>query len=105
MYRKRRLWAPSYLSMAFFLVCEVTRGAKASTPTYTLNFTSTAVTIVDLVVHYENCIVRLLENEAHDDRNANQKLPSSITEYKAIEEHAAKVFTPANFYILQDDLK
>lgn len=25
------------------------------------------MTIVDLVVHYENCIVRLRENEGHDD--------------------------------------
>ena len=62
------------------------------------------MTIVDLVVHYENCIDRLRENEAEDDRTANQSLPPSITTYKAIEDHAAIVFTPANFYILQKDL-
>ena len=64
-----------------------------------------AMTIVDLVVHYENCIVRQRENEAHDDCVSNQTLPPSVTEYKDIEKPAAKVFTHANFYILQQDLK
>ena len=62
------------------------------------------MTIVDLVVHYENCIVRLRENEAHDDCVSNQSLPPSVTEYKDIEKHAAEVFTHSNFYILQQDL-
>ncbi|KAE8772349.1 putative disease resistance protein RGA4 [Hordeum vulgare] len=55
-------------------------------------------------LHYENCIVCLHENKAHDDYEANQKVPPVVNEYKAIKEHAAKVFTPPNFYILQDDL-
>lgn len=61
--------------------------------------------IVDLVVHYENCIVRLHENEAYDDCRSNQSVPPAVTEYKDIEKHAASVFTIDNFYILQEDLK
>lgn len=41
----------------------------------------------------------------HDDCEANQKVPPAVTEYKDIEEHAAKVFIPANFCIQQNDLK
>ena len=64
-----------------------------------------SMTIVDLIVNYENCIVRLHENEAHDDCVSNQSLPPAVTEYKDIEKHAAKVCTHAYFYILQQDLK
>lgn len=54
------------------------------------------MTIVDMIVHYENCTVRLRENEAYDDCTATQTLPVAVTECKT---------TQANFYILQQDLK
>ncbi|XP_020149875.2 protein FAR-RED ELONGATED HYPOCOTYL 3-like [Aegilops tauschii subsp. strangulata] len=103
MYRKRRLWAASYLSDGFFLGMRSNQRSESLNSCLHLHL-DYGMTIVDLVVHYENCIVRLRENEAYDDCEAFQKEPPSVTEYKALEEHAAKVFTPANFYILQDDL-
>ncbi|XP_044344058.1 protein FAR1-RELATED SEQUENCE 5-like [Triticum aestivum] len=104
MYRKRRLWAASYLSDGFFLGMRSNQRSESLNSSLHLHL-DYGMTIVDLVVHYENCIVRLRENEANDDCEANQKVPPAVTEYKDIEEHAAKVFTPANFYILQNDLK
>ena len=104
MYRKRRLWAASYLSNGFFLGMRSNQRSESLNSSLHLHL-DYGMTIVDLVVHYENCIVRLRENEANDDCEANQKVPPAVTEYKDIEEHAAKVFTPANFYILQNDLK
>ena len=103
MYRKKRLWAASYLSDGFFLGMRSNQRSESLNSCLHLHL-DYGMTIVDLVVHYENCIVRLRENEAYDDCEAFQKEPPSVTEYKALEEHAAKVFTPANFYILQDDL-
>nr|XP_020155217.2 protein FAR1-RELATED SEQUENCE 5-like [Aegilops tauschii subsp. strangulata] len=103
MYRKRRLWAASYLSDGFFLGMRSNQRSESLNSCLHLHL-DYGMTIVDLVVHYENCIVRLRENEAYDDCEAFQKEPPSVTKYKALEEHAAKVFTPANFYILQDDL-
>ena len=103
MYKKKRLWAASYLSDGFFLGMRSNQRSESLNSCLHLHL-DYGMTIVDLVVHYENCIVRLRENEAYDDCEAFQKEPPSVTEYKALEEHAAKVFTPANFYILQDDL-
>lgn len=64
------------------------------------------MTIVDMIVHYENCIVRLRENEAYDDCTATQTDPvPDLTEGTHIEKAAAREFTAANFYILQQDMK
>uniref|UniRef100_A0A8I6XCC8 Protein FAR1-RELATED SEQUENCE n=1 Tax=Hordeum vulgare subsp. vulgare TaxID=112509 RepID=A0A8I6XCC8_HORVV len=104
MYRKRRLWVASYLSDGFFIGMRSNQRNESMNSSLHLHL-GYGTTIVDLVVHYENCIVHLRENEAHDDCEANQNVPPVIIIYKAIEEHAAKVFTHANFYILQDDLK
>ena len=104
MYRKRSLWAASYLSDGFFLGMRSNQRSESLNSCLHLHLDG-GMTIVDLVVHYENCIVRLRENEAHDDCVSNQSLPPSVTEYKDIEKHAAKVFTHSNFYILQQDLK
>ena len=103
MYKKKTLWAASYLSAGFFLGMRSNQRSESLNSSLHLHL-DYGMTIVDLVVHYENCIDRLRENEAKDDCIANQSLPLSITAYKAIEDHAALVFTPANFYILQKDL-
>ncbi|XP_073362412.1 protein FAR1-RELATED SEQUENCE 5-like [Aegilops tauschii subsp. strangulata] len=63
------------------------------------------MTIIDMIVHYENCIVRLRENEAYDDYTASQTVPVTVTECQTIESYAAKAFTHANFYMLQQDMK
>jgi hypothetical protein len=63
------------------------------------------MTLVDLILHYENAIVRLRENEAEDDCTCSQILPVAVTDCKEIEIDASHAFTPANFYILQQDLK
>ena len=63
------------------------------------------MTIVDMIVHYKNCIVRLRENEAHDDYTNSQTVPVPVLdECKDIEKSAAREFTAANFYILQEDM-
>ncbi|XP_020175538.3 protein FAR1-RELATED SEQUENCE 5-like [Aegilops tauschii subsp. strangulata] len=90
MYRKRRLWVASYLSDGFFLGMRSNQRSESLNSCLHLHL-DYGMTIVDLVVHYENCIVRLRENEAYDDCEAFQKEPPSVTEYKALEEHAAKL--------------
>ena len=64
------------------------------------------MTIVDMVVHYENCIVRLRENESHDDCMSTQTFPVPVLdEFKCIEKAAARDFTAVNFYLLQKEMK
>lgn len=58
------------------------------------------MTIVDMIVHYENYIGRLRENGAYDDCTATQTGPVLVTKCTHIEKVAAREFTAANFYIL-----
>ncbi|XP_010239136.1 protein FAR1-RELATED SEQUENCE 5-like [Brachypodium distachyon] len=104
MYRKKRLWAASYLSGGVFL------GMKSNQRSESLNtclhlHLDFGMTLVDLIVHYENVIVRIREAEASDDCSCSQTLAVAVTNCKAIEVAASRVFTPANFYMVQKDLK
>jgi hypothetical protein len=56
-------------------------------------------------MNYENAIVRIHESEVEDDCISSQSLPVAVTKFKEIEVSLAHAFTPANFYILQQDLK
>jgi hypothetical protein len=56
-------------------------------------------------MHYENAIVRIRKSEVEDDCISSQSLPMAVTKFKEIEVSLARAFTPANFYILQQDLK
>nr|XP_040249178.1 protein FAR1-RELATED SEQUENCE 5-like [Aegilops tauschii subsp. strangulata] len=89
MYRKRRMWAASYLSDGFFHGMRSNQRSESPNSSLHLHL-NYGMTIVDLVVHYENYVVHFCGNEANDDCEANQKVPPVVTEYKDIEEHAAK---------------
>ena len=60
------------------------------------------MSLLGLVEHYENCVSRLRETEAGLDCGASQSVPVLLTCHKEIEEACSKVFTAANFYILQE---
>jgi zinc finger SWIM domain-containing protein 3 len=103
MYKKRRLWAAAYLSEGFWL------GMKSNQRSESLNsclhlHLDYGMTLVDLILHYENAIVRIRETEAKDDCISSQTSPVPVTNLRRIERAAAKVFTPANFYILQQEI-
>jgi hypothetical protein len=59
---------------------------------------------VDLILHYENAIVRLRENEAWDDCTTSHSLYVLVTNSKEIEIAVVKAFSPSNFYILQEEI-
>jgi hypothetical protein len=63
------------------------------------------MTVVDMILHYENAVVRIRENEARDDCIASQTVLMPVTSSRELEVAAGRVFTPANFYRLQEDLK
>ena len=104
MYSKKHLWAAAYLSDGYFL------GMKSNQRSESLNsclhlHLNFGMTLVDLVLHYENCSVRLRETEARENTIDSQTLPVAITNSKDIEKACALVFTQVNFYILQGELK
>lgn len=104
MYKKKRLWDTSYLFAGYFLGMRSNQRSESLNSCLHLHL-DFGMTIVDLVVHYENCIVRLRENEARDDCTVSQSVPVPITDCKEIEVAASHASTPANFYILQEELK
>ena len=63
------------------------------------------MTLVDMILHYENTVVCIRENKAPDDCTASESLPVPVTSSRELEIAASHVFTPANFYMLQDDLR
>lgn len=95
---------PHICLMAFFLGMRSNQRSESLNSCLHLHL-GFGMTIVDLVVHYENCIVRLRENEVRDDCTASQSVPVVVTDYREIEEAASCVFTPTNFYILQEEQK
>nr|XP_051197281.1 protein FAR1-RELATED SEQUENCE 5-like [Lolium perenne] len=104
MYARKKLWSAAYLANGYFL------GMKSNQRSESLNSTlhthlDFGLTIVDMVVHYENNSSRVREEEARHDAIDSQTLPVAATVYKDIETSAARKFTAANFYLVQEELK
>ncbi|KAK1611481.1 hypothetical protein QYE76_035154 [Lolium multiflorum] len=104
MYARKKLWSAAYLANGYFL------GMKSNQRSESLNSTlhthlDFGLTIVDMVVHYENSSSRVQEEEARHDAIDSQTLPVAVTRYKDIETSAARKFTAANFYLVQEELK
>nr|XP_045090126.1 protein FAR1-RELATED SEQUENCE 5-like [Aegilops tauschii subsp. strangulata] len=104
MYKKRRLWAAAYLTEGFWLGMKSNQRSESLNSCLHLHLDG-EMTLVDMILHYENAVVRIRENEARDDCTASQSLPVPVTSSRELEIAASHVFTPANFYMLQADLR
>nr|XP_020182161.1 protein FAR1-RELATED SEQUENCE 5-like [Aegilops tauschii subsp. strangulata] len=103
MYKKRRLWVAAYLTEGFWLGMKSNQRSESLKSCLHLHLDS-EMTLVDMILQYENAVVRIRENEARDDCTASQSLPVPVTSSRKLEIAVSHVFTPANFYMLQDDL-
>ncbi|KAF8689918.1 hypothetical protein HU200_041551 [Digitaria exilis] len=104
MYIIRRLWAASFLKDKYFL------GAKSNQRSESLNsrlhkHLDRKMTLYDMVDHYFHCLSRIRRNESQLDCEASQSVPVTITEHQVLETSAANCFTPANFYLVQKEIK
>ena len=104
MYKKRRLLAAAYLTEGFWLGMKSNQRSESLNSCLHLHLDG-EMTLVDMILHYENAVVRIRENEARDDCTASQSLPVPVTSSRELEIAASHVFTPANFYMLQADLR
>ncbi|XP_071678488.1 protein FAR1-RELATED SEQUENCE 5-like [Lolium perenne] len=84
MYNKRKLWAAAYLSEGFWLGMKSNQRSESLNSCLHLHLDG-EMTIVDMIMHYDNAIVRLRENEAHDDCTASQTTPVPITNFRELE--------------------
>lgn len=104
MYKKKKLWAASFVRHGYFL------GMQSNQRSESLNSClhrdlDMYMSLVDLIKHYENCICRIRRPEASNDCAASQSMLVAVTDCKEMEGAASRIFTPANFYILQEYLK
>ena len=74
MYKKRRLWAAAYLTEGFWLGMKSNQRSESLNSCLHLHLDS-EMTLVDMILHYENTVVRIHENEARDDCTTSQTLP------------------------------
>ncbi|TVU18717.1 hypothetical protein EJB05_34829, partial [Eragrostis curvula] len=103
MYNSRKLWANALQYENYFL------GMRSNQRSESLNsclhrHLDIYMSLLDLVLHYDNSVSRLRETEAADDCTASTSFPVALTDYKEIEESASHIFTAANFYKIQEDL-
>ena len=70
MYKKRRLWAAAYLTEGFWLCMKSNQRSESLNSCLHL-YLDGEMTLVDMILHYENAIVRIRENEARDDCTAS----------------------------------
>lgn len=104
MYIIRRLWSASYLKNEYFL------GAQSNQRSESLNsrlhkYLNRKMTLYDMVDHYSYCVTRIIRTEWHLDCQASHSKPVPITEHHVLETSAADCFTPANFYLVQREIK
>ena len=70
MYKKRRLWAAAYLTEGFWLGMKSNQRSESLNSCLHLHLDG-EMTLVDMILHYENAVVRIHENEARDDFTAS----------------------------------
>ena len=66
MYSKRKLWAAAYLTEGFFLGMKSNQRSESLNSCLHLNL-SFSMTLLELQVHFESCVGRIREEEAHDN--------------------------------------
>ncbi|KAK1693255.1 hypothetical protein QYE76_009952 [Lolium multiflorum] len=84
MYRKRHLCAEAFLTKGFWLGMKSNQRSESLNSCLHLHLDG-EMTLVDMILHYENCITRIRENEAHDDCTASQTLPVPVTSCRDLE--------------------
>jgi hypothetical protein len=105
MYNKRRLWVAAFLSEGFWLDMKNNQMSESLNSCLHLHLDG-QMTLVDMIVHFENVIVHLREKEARlHGCTASQTLPVPITNSREPKVAASKAFTSTVFYILQEELR
>ena len=104
MYKRKKLWAGAFLADGYFLGMKSNQRSESMNSCLHIHLDS-GMTLVDLIMHYEIAIVRVREDEARLDKEDSPTLPMPITKYRELEVSASHMFSAANFYILQEELK
>ncbi|KAL6657004.1 hypothetical protein ACP70R_004784 [Stipagrostis hirtigluma subsp. patula] len=104
MYEKRELWAAAFLHGKFFLgMASDQRTECLATDLHT--GLHEGMSLMDLFDHADACIDRFREEAAELDRKAAMSRVALTTKHRYLEEAAARSFTPANFFLLREEIK
>lgn len=104
MYGKREMWAAAFIHGKFFL------GMASDQRTECLATALHAglhggMSLTDLWWHADACTHALRADVAALDRQAAMSRLPLTTEHRGLEERAARVFTPANFRLLREEIR
>ena len=103
MYRNRKLWAAAFQCDKFFLGMKSNQGSESLNSSLHRHL-DIYMSLLDLVEHYENYVSRLRETEVEYDCRSSQSQPVPLTKHNEIEVACSRIFTAANFYMLQHKL-
>jgi hypothetical protein len=104
MYGKRKMWAAASVHHKFFLgMANDQRTECLATALHT--GLREGMSLPDLWRHADACTHALRRDVAVLDHRAAMSRLALTTEHRRLEEHAARLFTPANFYLLREEIK
>nr|CAB3494143.1 unnamed protein product [Digitaria exilis] len=104
MYGKKELWAAAFVHGRFFLgmANDQTTECLATRMHTGLHV---GMSLADLVAHVDACERRLRLDMAKLDVAAARSRVELTTRHRCLEEDAAQWFTPANFYLVREEIK
>jgi hypothetical protein len=104
MYRKRRLWAAAFLCDKYFMSMKTNQRSESLNSVLHLHLNG-YMSLFDMLEHYEVCVSNMRRREAQSDSVASQSWPVAVTDSRELEEAAARIFTFANFQLVQEQLQ
>jgi hypothetical protein len=104
MHGKRELWAAAFVHDKFFLGMESDQRTECLATRLHTGLHG-GMSLPDLLAHADACADALRLNVARLDAEADRSRVELTTGHRFLEEHAARWFTPANFYLLREEIK
>lgn len=98
MYECKDFWAAAFVQKKTFLGLKSNEGSKSFYKSLDRD-----MSLLDIVEHYDHLLARMRRYEAELDCKAFQSVPVTTTGFD-LEKHAASIYTPKIFYMVQSEV-
>ncbi|CAL4942903.1 unnamed protein product [Urochloa decumbens] len=103
MHAKRELWAAAFARDGFFLGMASDQRTECLATRLHAGLRE-GMSLRDMVAHADACARALRRDVAVLDAEADRSRVELATAHRGLEEHAARRFTPANFYLVREEI-
>ncbi|CAL4934463.1 unnamed protein product [Urochloa decumbens] len=103
MHAKRELWAAAFARDGFFLGMASDQRTECLATRLHAGLRE-GMSLRDMVAHADACARALRRDVAALDAEADRSRVELATAHRGLEEHAARRFTPANFYLVREEI-